>query len=123
MHKAIRVVVLPHLSEGGTKRSLSALKGAGKRTELLGLRFVRCSRTKNWVGGFVQAAIERKKWLMLDAVTIVYNGGERVQELFYTLEGFLGMFELVEREGEDTRSELVWDDGDYPARLTSALVS
>jgi hypothetical protein len=68
--------------------------------------------------------VERKdESLLLDTITVIGKGRERVQELLDTLERFVGTLELVgERVENVTGGEVVWDDADYTTKLASALI-
>jgi len=113
-------IVLVHFGRADTQDFLSSLKNTSKWTNLQRLKFVHCRQIADWIGDLIQVAAERDGRLMLDVVTIIYEGKERTQELFGVLEGFVGMLELVEvGAGEVLRSEQVWDDANCTARIIS----
>lgn len=117
-------IVLVHFGEADVQEFLSVLKNTSGWMELLRLKFVHCRRITDWIGDLIQVAAERMDdGLVLDTVTVVYEGTEQVQELFDVLGGFVRTLDRVELEASEvTRSEQVWDDTSCTTRVVSVLV-
>jgi len=117
-------IMLVHFGEGDVQEFLSVLKNTSGWMRLLRLEFVHCRRITNWIGDLIQVAAERMDdGLMLDTVTMVYEGTEQVQELFDVLGGFVRTLDRVELETREvTRSEQVWDDTNCTAGVISVPV-
>lgn len=117
-------IVLVHFSETDMQEFLSALKNTSGWMRLSRLKLVHCRRITDWISDLIQVAAERMdEGLVLDTVTVVYEGREQEQELFGVLEWFVRTLERVGVEvGEVVRSEQVWDDISCTARVISVPV-
>lgn len=117
-------IVLVHFSETDMQEFLSALKNTSGWMRLSRLKLVHCRRITDWISDLIQVAAERMdEGLVLDTVTVVYEGREQEQELFDVLEWFVRTLERVGVEvGEVVRSEQVWDDISCTARVISVPV-
>jgi len=117
-------IVLIHFGEADMQEFLSALQNTSGWMKLSRLKLVHCRRITDWIGDLIRVAAERMdEGLVLDTVTVVYEGGEQEQELFGVLEWFVGTLERVEVEvGEVVRSEQAWDDISCTARVISVPV-
>ena len=117
-------IELVHFGETDTQKFLSALKNTSRWMRLRRLKFVHCRRITDWISDLIQVAAERMdEDLVLDTVTVVYEGREQEQELFGVLGGFVRTLDLVGVEaGEVTRSEQVWDDTSCTTKVMSVPV-
>ena len=112
-------IKLIHFGEENTRDFLSALRNTSQWTKLRRLEFVHCRRVTDWIVNLIKLALERKgEGLMLETVTIVYRR-ERLSGMFERLEMAVETLELVEESAaEMVKSEVVWDDISFTARVT-----
>lgn len=117
-------IELVHFGEKDMQEFLVALKSTSRWMRLSRLRLVHCRRIMDWIRDLIQVAADRMdEGLVLNTVTVIYEGMEQEQELFGVLEGFVGTLERVGVEvGEVVRSEHVWDDISCTTRVISVPV-